>query len=185
MSSNRIFLFSSPSCVLHLKMVDQGDLQAKRWKYLEKVSSRFCQQGKDLAVGQLHNILIATMTWTPSDRSSVLPTSQLRAFACVSSVVASTCLKKNEVLRSDQGAAALKAVMPILTLVYRHFDQKTHQASVEHIKQIMTLLLRKLEVFVEQPGDLSVQSTNVQVLLAVKTIQKGLVLFPNCFSQAI
>lgn len=97
----------------------------------------------------------------------------------------STCLKKNEVLRSDQGAAALKAVMPILTLVYRHFDQKTHQASVEHIKQIMTLLLRKLEVFVEQPGDLSVQSTNVQVLLAVKTIQKGLVLFPNCFSQAI
>ena len=46
----------------------------------------------------------------------------------------STCLKKNEVLRSDQGAAALKAVMPILTLVYRHFDQKTHQASVEHIK---------------------------------------------------
>ena len=73
----------------------------------------------------------------------------------------STCLKKNEVLRSDQGAAALKAVMPILTLVCRYFDQKTHQASVEHIKQIVTLLLRKLEVFVEQPGDLSAPSTNI------------------------
>ena len=34
----------------------------------------------------------------------------------------SACLKKNEVLRSDQGAAALKAMMPILTLVYKHFD---------------------------------------------------------------
>ena len=38
----------------------------------------------------------------------------------------STCLKKNEVLRSDQGAAAIKAVIPILTLVYKHFDQKIH-----------------------------------------------------------
>ena len=71
MSSNRIFLFSSPSCVLHLKMVDQGDLQAKRWKCLEKVSSRFCQQGKDLLLS----------CWSASeysdrcDRSSVLPTS--------------------------------------------------------------------------------------------------------------
>ena len=33
-----------------------------------------------------------------------------------------TCLKRNEVLRNDQGAAAIKAVGPILTLVYRHFD---------------------------------------------------------------
>ena len=33
-----------------------------------------------------------------------------------------TCLKRNEVLKSDQGAAAIKVVMPILTLVYKHFD---------------------------------------------------------------
>lgn len=33
-----------------------------------------------------------------------------------------TCLKKNEVLRNDQGAAAIKAVMPMLTLVYKYFD---------------------------------------------------------------
>lgn len=37
-----------------------------------------------------------------------------------------TCLKKNEVLRSDQGAAAIKTVGPILSIVYRYFDQKTH-----------------------------------------------------------
>ena len=84
-------------------------------------------------------------------------------------------------LRNDQGAAALKAVTPILSLVYRHFDQKTHQASIEHIKQIMQLVLRKLEAFVEQPGELS-QMVNVQLLLALKTLHRGLVLFPNCFS---
>lgn len=96
----------------------------------------------------------------------------------------STCLKRNEMLRNDQGAAALKAVTPILSLVYRHFDQKTHQASIEHIKQIMQLVLRKLEAFVEQPGELS-QMVNVQLLLALKTLHRGLVLFPNCFSQVI
>jgi len=56
---------------------------------------------------------------------------------------------------------------------------------VEHIKQIMTLVLRKLEVFVEQPGDLACSGTNVQVLLAVKAVHRSLVLFPNCFSQCI
>ena len=96
----------------------------------------------------------------------------------------STCLKKNEVLRNDQGAAAIKAVQPILTLVYKHFDQKTHQASIEHIKQVMHLILRKLEAFVEQPGELT-PNVNIQVLLALKTLHRGLVLFPNCFSQAI
>ena len=50
----------------------------------------------------------------------------------------------------------------------------------------MQLILRKLEAFLEQPGDLtSSVSTNVQVLLALKTLHRGLYLFPNCFVQVV
>ena len=45
----------------------------------------------------------------------------------------------------------------------------------------MQLVLRKLEAFVEQPGDLT-PHVNVQVHLALKTLYHGLKLFPNCFS---
>lgn len=99
----------------------------------------------------------------------------------------STCLKKNEVVGNDQGAAAVKCAIPIIDLVYRYFDQRVHQASVEHIKQIMQLLLRKLEAFVELPPTQRPSGTfvTVQVHLCLQALLKGLSLFPNCLSQAI
>ena len=45
----------------------------------------------------------------------------------------STCLKRNDPF-TDQSAAALKALEPICLLVYKHYDQKIHQPSIEHIK---------------------------------------------------
>ena len=61
----------------------------------------------------------------------------------------STCLKKNDIL-NDQSAAALKCVEPVMLLVYKHYDQRIHQPTLEHMKQILQTLFKKVENHVSQ-----------------------------------
>ena len=83
-------------------------------------------------------------------------------------------MNKNELaVSNDMIAIALKAWTTITEIVYRDYDQKAHASALTAIKQIMQVLVKKLEKAVKMVSDKGFkneQDDRVQIRMAVKAI---------------
>ena len=82
-----------------------------------------------------------------------------------------------------------------MLLVYKHYDQRIHQPTLEHMKQILQTLFKKVDNHVSTGTfhkakmgllpPLASKNMQIQLRIVLKTMSAGLNLFPNCFSQVI
>ena len=94
-------------------------------------------------------------------------------------------VKKHE-FDSDLFCVAMKAFAVIIKAVYSFFDSKCHQASMEHFKQIVQIVFKRVETFTtstslkSEEADLKMVKVATPMMICLKGINIALNLFPNC-----
>ncbi|CDW87862.1 UNKNOWN [Stylonychia lemnae] len=89
---------------------------------------------------------------------------------------------------NDMIGVAIKAWTVLTTIIYQHYDQKAHATALQAIKQIVQVLMKKIDKSVKLIADKQFkvdQDDIIQVRMAIKSILSCVQMFPSSLKNIV